>query len=68
MANGLGQYNMIATTVDNLYFGCGLLNDKNICKVIDLADIDGSQNIRVIMRYNGAVQHGIGSDVVLYGV
>ena len=68
MANGLGQYNMIATTVDNLYFGCGLLNDKNVVKVIDMADIDGSQNVRVVMRYNGAVQHGIGSDVVLYGV
>ena len=68
MANGLGANNMIATTVDNLYFGCGLLNDKNICKVIDMADIDGSQNVKVIMRYNGAVQHGIGSDVVLYGV
>lgn len=68
MANGLGQYNMIATTVDNLYFGCGLLNDKNVVKLIDMADIDGSQNVRVVMRYNGAVQHGIGSDVVLYGV
>ena len=68
MANGLGQYNMIATTVDNLFFGCGLLNDKNGVKVIDMADIDGSQNVRVVMRYNGAVQHGIGSDVVLYGV
>ena len=68
MANGLGQYNMIATTVDNLFFGCGLLNDKNVVKVIDMADIDGSQNVRVVMRYNGAVQHGIGSDVVLYGV
>jgi hypothetical protein len=68
MANGLGQYNMVATTVDNLYFGCGLLNDKSLVKVIDMADIDGSQNVRVVMRYNGAVQHGIGSDVVLYGV
>ena len=68
MANGLGQYNMVATTVDNLYFGCGLLSDKSLVKVIDMADIDGSQNVRVVMRYNGAVQHGIGSDVVLYGV
>lgn len=68
MANGLGQYNMVATTVDNLYFGCGLLNDKNVVKLIDMADLDGSQNVRVVMRYNGAVQHGIGSDVVLYGV
>lgn len=68
MANGLGANNMVATTVDNLYFGCGLLNDNSLVKVIDMADIDGSQNVRVIMRYNGAVQYGIGSDVVLYGV
>jgi hypothetical protein len=67
MANGLGQYNMVATTVDNLYFGCGLLSDKSLVKVIDMADIDGSQNVRVVMRYNGAVQYGIGADVVLYG-
>lgn len=66
MANGMKPTDMIATTVDNLYFGCGLLNDKNVVKVIDMADIDGSQNVRVVMRYNGAVQHGIGSDVVLY--
>ena len=68
MANGMKSTDMIATTVDNLYFGCGLLNDKSLVKLIDLADIDGSQNLRVVMRYNGAVQHGIGSDVVLYGV
>ena len=68
MANGLGADNMIATTVDNLYFGCGLLSDKSLVKVIDMADIDGSQNVRVVVRYNGAVQYGIGSDVVLYGV
>ena len=66
MANGMTSTDMIATTVDNLYFGCGLETDKALVKVIDLADIDGSQNVRVIMRYNGAVQHGIGSDVVLY--
>ena len=66
MANGMTATDMVATTVDNLYFGCGLETDKALVKVIDLADIDGSQNIRVIMRYNGAVQHGIGSDVVLY--
>jgi len=66
MANGMKSTDMVATTVDNLYFGCGLLNDKNVVKVIDMADIDGSQNVRVVMRYNGAVQHGIGGDIVLY--
>jgi hypothetical protein len=68
MANGLGANNMIATTVDNLYFGCGLLNDNSLVKTIDMADIDGSNNVRVILRYNAGIQYGIGSDVVLYGV
>jgi hypothetical protein len=34
MANGLGADNMIATTVDNLYFGCGLLNDNSLVKLL----------------------------------
>jgi hypothetical protein len=67
MANGLGADNMIATTVDNLYFGCGLLNDQNICKVLDMADIDGSANVRVILRYNAGVEIGFASDAVTYG-
>ena len=68
MANGLGADNMIATTVDNLYFGCGLLNDTSLVKTIDMADIDGSNNVRIILRYNAGIQYGIGSDIVLYGV
>ena len=68
MANGLGADNMVATTVDNLYFGCGLLNDNSLVKTIDMADIDGSNNVRVILRYNAGIQYGIGSDIVLYGV
>lgn len=68
MANGLGADNMVATTVDNLYFGCGLLNDNSLVKTIDMADIDGSNNARIILRYNAGIQYGIGSDIVLYGV
>jgi hypothetical protein len=66
MANGMTATDMVATTVDNLYFGCGLLNDQNLVKVIDMADIDGSQNVRMVMRYNAAIQYGIGGDIVLY--
>ena len=67
MANGLGADNMIATTVDNLYFGCGLLNDQNEVKVIDMADLDGSQNVRIVLRYNAGVEIGFASDAVTYG-
>jgi hypothetical protein len=66
MANGMKSTDMVATTVDNLFFGCGLLSDNSLCKTIDMSDIDGSNNVRVIMRYNAAIQYGIGSDVVLY--
>ena len=68
MANGLGADNMVATTVDNLFFGCGLTNDSSLCKTIDMSDIDGSNNVRVILRYNAGIQYGIGGDIVLYGV
>ena len=50
----------------NLYFGTGLLSDMNEVKVLDMADLDGSQNVRVIMRFTSGVQYGIGSDIVLY--
>jgi len=31
-----------------------------------MADLDGSQNVRIIMRYTAAVQYGIGTDIVFY--
>ena len=66
VANGLAANYMMAAQKSNLYFGTGLLNDMNEVKVIDMADIDGSQNVRVIMRMTAAVQYGIGSEIVLY--
>ena len=29
-----------------------------------MADIDGSQNVRIVMRYTAGVQFGIGADIV----
>ena len=66
VANGLGSNFMMAAEKSNLYFGTGLLSDINEVKVIDMADIDGSQNVRVVMRYTAAVQYGLGSEIVLY--
>ena len=66
VANGLADNHAMAAEKSNLYFGTGLLSDHNEVKVIDMADIDGSQNVRIIMRFTAAVQYGIGSDIVLY--
>ena len=66
VANGLPDNTMVAAEKSNLFFGTGLLSDSNEVKVIDMADIDGSQNVRVVMRFTAGVQYGIGSDIVLY--
>jgi len=66
VANGLADNHAVAAEKSNLFFGTGLLADSNSVKVIDMSDIDGSQNVRVVMRYTAGVQYGIGSDIVLY--
>jgi len=66
VANGLADNTMVAAEKSNLFFGTGLLSDNQEVKVIDMADIDGSQNVRVVMRFTAGVQYGIGSDIVLY--
>jgi hypothetical protein len=66
VANGLSDNTAMAAQKSNLYFGTGLLSDLNEVKILDMGDLDGSQNCRVIMRYTSGVQYGIGSDIVLY--
>ena len=64
VANGLADDTAVAAEKSNLYFGTGLLSDHNEVKVIDMGDLDGSQNVRVIMRFTSGVQYGIGGDIV----
>ena len=65
-SSGFADNRAIAARSSNLFFGTGLLNDRNEVKVIDMSDIDGSQNVRVVMRYTAGCQIGVGADVVLY--
>ena len=68
VANGMAANKAIATTKDNLFFGTGLLTDHTEVKLIDMSDIDGSQNVRVVMRLTAGVQYGIVEDIVTYGI
>jgi hypothetical protein len=68
VANGMASNKAIATLKDNLYFGTGLMTDMTEVKVIDLAEIDGSQNVRVVMRLSAGVQYGAVEDIVTYGI
>ena len=63
---GMSDDTMYAAQRSNLYFGTGLLNDGNVVKVLDMSDLDGSNNVRMIMRFTSTVQFGIASDIVSY--
>ena len=68
MANGLAANTAWATPTSNLHFATGLLNDMNEVKVLDMADLDGSQNVRVIMRFTADAKYGFAEDCVVYGI
>ena len=65
-ANGLADDTMVSTLKSNLFFGTGLLADHNEIKVLDMADLDGSKNVRFIARYTAGVQIAVLEDVVFY--
>tara|TARA_R110002020_G_scaffold394211_1_gene604290 strand:- start:615 stop:1538 length:924 start_codon:yes stop_codon:yes gene_type:complete len=66
VAQGMPAHSMMAAQKSNMFFGTGLLNDTNEVRTLDMAELDGSQNVRVIMRFTAAVQMGINADVVIY--
>lgn len=55
MCPGLNDYDCVLGLKSDLHFGTGLMSDQNEVKVIDMADIDGSQNVRIIMRFTGGI-------------
>ena len=63
---GLSDDKMYAAQKSNLYFGTGLLNSTQEVKVLDMADLDASNNVRMVMRFTSGVQFGIASDIVSY--
>jgi len=67
MCPGLANNKIIGAQKSNLFFATGLLSDYNEVRVLDMANIDGSQNYRIVMRYTAGTQIGIGSDIVYYG-
>jgi len=63
---GLSDNKMYVAQRSNLYFGTGLLNSTNEVKTLDMGDLDGSNNVRMVMRFTSAVQFGIAADIVSY--
>ena len=63
---GMSDNKMYVAQRSNLYFGTGLLNSTQEVKVLDMSDLDASNNVRMVMRFTSAVQFGIAADLVEY--
>jgi hypothetical protein len=63
-ARGAADDTIIAAEKSNLFFGTSLLSDLNNISVLDMQEIDGSQNVRVVMRFTAGVQYAQVSDIV----
>ena len=63
---GMSNNRMYAAQRSNLYFGTGLLNSTQEVKVLDMSDLDASNNVRMVMRFTSSVQFGTASDLVEY--
>ena len=57
LAEGLPSNEMVAAQSSNLFFGTSLMSDWNEVKVLDMADLDGSQNVRFVMRFTANVNY-----------
>ena len=68
LAPGLATNTALLAQTSNLFFATGLMNDQNEVRVLDMADVDGSQNVRVVMRFSADAKYGFASDVVTYGI
>ena len=62
---GLPDNTIIIYKRDEFWFGTGVLNDTNEIKFLDMAEIDGSQNVRMIMRFYAGVQYAFAANVVV---
>ena len=68
LADGLANNTALLSQTSNLFFATGLMNDMNEVRVLDMGDLDGSQNVRVVMRFTADAKYGFSSDVVTYGI
>jgi hypothetical protein len=62
---GMKNDAMVAAQKSNLFFGTDLLSDATRITILDMAALDGSDNMRLVARYSSGVKQGIGADIVL---
>ena len=67
---GMNDNELVAAQKSNLYWGTDLVSDFGTTgtgpriTIMDMSALDGSDNLRCVARYSGAVQTGVGADIV----
>ena len=59
---GVADNVMWAGTKSNAFFGTSLSSDLTEVKVLDMAELDGSNNVRMVARWTAGVQVGVPAD------
>ena len=61
---GMVDNQVVAAEKSNLFYGTDLLSDSTRIVLMDMSQLDGSDNMRLVARYSGGVQTGVGADIV----
>ena len=64
VCNGMTINEIVIAQKSNLFFGTDLLSDATRITLMDMAALDGSDNMRLVARYSAGVQTGVGADIV----
>ena len=62
VVDGMADNVMFAGQKSNVYFGTSLQSDLTAIKVLDMENLDGSDNIRMVAKWTAGVQVGVASD------
>ena len=61
---GMVDNQLVAAERSNMFAGTDLLSDTTRIALLDMSQLDGSANIRVVCKYSMGVQTGVGADIV----
>ena len=64
VCNGMIDNQIVIAQKSNMFFGTDLLSDATRITLMDMATLDGSDNMRLVARYSAGVQTGVGADIV----
>ena len=61
---GMANDQLVAAERSNLFVGADLISDTTRINLLDMSQLDGSSNLRLVCKYAMGVQLGVGADIV----